>query len=1175
MSGIRVERYFTQEGVDPLSQVSYKYVGIREVDSEGNVAYTVNAEVPDFWSDQSAEIVAKKYFRRAGVNGGGETSVRQVVERLVDYWTYWGKRYGYFATDEDAQAFRDEMAYMLIHQIAAPNSPQFFNSGLALKYGITGKNEGRYYYDVELGKVVPAPDTYTHPQASACFLTEVGDDLLGEGGIYDALKVEATIFKAGAGAGANYSYLRGKGEPLSGGGTSSGMMSFLKLFDVGGGTVKSGGVTRRAARMVVVDADHPEILEFVRWKAEEEEKAEALASAGYDVGFEGPVYTTISGQSANNSIRVFDKFFEALDNDGLWALTRRTDGKVHKMIKAKELWDTIVHAAWRSADPGLHFATAINEWNPVPNDGEIRTSNPCVTGDTLIATAKGLMPISKLMGEISCHVAVDRRLGKGYESASPAWMTGIKPVLRLETEEGHVLRLTANHEVLTPNGWVKAGDLKPGDRVLIHHGEGAFGEEGPRELGHVLGWLVGDGHVSKERRQAILYFYGDKRRYSKMLRDDLQVCLPDEFNHYVDGQVGVVTQEQYDLERISSASLWELANSYGLADEKLRVPEVVFRGTKEMQAAFLRALFTADGTVINQKQGVGVRLGSISLDLLRDVQLLLLNFGIDSRIYQNRRGGKLTHLLPDGHGGVKEYEVKETHEIAISGIDAVTFRDEIGFFDGDKQEKLNELLASYTRGPYRKRDAFTAMVKEIKDDGVEPVYDLTVNNVHAFSANGIVVHNCSEVFALDGNSCNLASLRLTAFYDWKTREFNVEALQHAARLWTIMLDITVKSSSYPTERIAAITNQYNLVGLGITDLGGLVMGMGLPYDSDAARQIGGSLMAVITAVAWKTSAELARELGAYPRFEANREQHLRTIKNHLALATGHLEELEGISHPPLYLDPEKIPARHRGLIDLAGVLWHEAVQMGERYGYRNASVTAVAPTGTISYWLGAQTTGIEPDFTLVKVKALAGGGSLLLINQMVPRALEHLGYTPQEIETISAYMREKGFAEGAPGLQEEHVAVFDTAVSPWGTGRFVSVEGHLKMQSAIQAFTSMGISKTVNLPKDATPEDIDRIYRLAHKLGLKSVSIYRDGSKLSQVLNAASHEEKRFPVSLPDMGTVWLDDVRYRLVKAAIAPDQRGGWETGQGLEVKVEGPALAEEGLLFTSCDLKAGCPE
>lgn len=809
MSGLRVERYFTQEGVDPLSQVSYKRVSVREVDRDGRVTYTVDAEVPDFWSDQSAEIVAKKYFRRAGVNGGGETSVKQVVERLVDYWTYWGKRYGYFATDKDAQAFRDEMAYMLIHQIAAPNSPQFFNSGLALKYGITGKNEGRYYYDVELGKVVPAPDTYTHPQASACFLTEVRDDLLGEGGIYDALKVEATIFKAGAGSGANYSYLRGKGEPLSGGGTSSGMMSFLRLFDVGGGVVKSGGVTRRAARMVVVDADHPEILEFARWKAEEEEKAEALASAGYDTGFEGPVYSTISGQSANNSIRVFDKFFKQLDDDGLWALIRRTDGKVHKFIKAKELWDAIVQSAWRSADPGLHFATTINEWNPVPNDGEIRTSNPC-----------------------------------------------------------------------------------------------------------------------------------------------------------------------------------------------------------------------------------------------------------------------------------------------------------------------------------------------------------------------------SEVFALDGNSCNLASLRLTAFYDWETREFNLGALEHAARLWTIMLDITVKSSSYPTERIAWVTNQYNLVGLGITDLGGLVMGMGLPYDSDAARQIGGALMAVICAVAWKTSAELSRELGAYPRFEANREHHLRVIRNHLALACGRPEDLEGISHPPLHLDPEKIPTRHRGLVERAKELWREALQMGEAFGYRNASVTAVAPTGTISYWLGAQTTGVEPDFALVKVKMLAGGGSLSLVNQMVPRALEHLGYAPEEIEAITAYIREKGYAEGAPGLKEEHVAVFDTAVSPWGTGRFVSVEGHLKMQSAIQAFTSMGISKTVNLPKDTPPEEIGRIYRLAHELGLKSISIYRDGCKLSQVLNVAGHEEKRYPVSLPDVGTVWLDDVHYQIIRAIVAPQLRGGWEKGQAAE-KGEEQAFAQEGQLFTSCDLKAGCPE
>ncbi|HYF04408.1 MAG TPA: vitamin B12-dependent ribonucleotide reductase, partial [Patescibacteria group bacterium] len=454
---MNIQRRFTKEGISPFDQFEYTYRTSALKNTDGSTVFKMeNIEVPAQWSQVATDILAQKYFRKAGVplvdennqpvldeNGkqktGSETSVKQVVHRLAGCWRAWGEEHGYFDSAKDAEAFYDEIAYMLLKQMCAPNSPQWFNTGLNFAYGITGKPQGHYYVDAETGKLTRSTDAYTHPQPHACFIQSVEDDLVNEGGIFDLATREARIFKFGSGTGTNFSSLRGEGESLSGGGKSSGLMSFLKIFDRAAGAIKSGGTTRRAAKMVIVDIDHPDVEKFIEWKAKEEEKVAALVAGSkvastflkaiveeaslhgtdrksnpqlnmliqralhrgvpmsyivrtlalidqgftdlkfeqYDTHYESEAYVTVSGQNSNNSVRVTNEFMEAVLNDGEWELKGRTNKKVNRFVKARDLWNKIAISAWKSADPGLQYDTTINEWHTCPNDGRINGSNPC------------------------------------------------------------------------------------------------------------------------------------------------------------------------------------------------------------------------------------------------------------------------------------------------------------------------------------------------------------------------------------------------------------------------------------------------------------------------------------------------------------------------------------------------------------------------------------------------------------------------------------------------------------------------------------------------------------------------------------------------------------------------------------------------------------------------------
>jgi ribonucleoside-diphosphate reductase alpha chain len=745
-----------------------------------------NIEVPKSWSQLATDILVSKYVRRKGVpETGNETSIKNIAHRIVSSVRNFGQKNNYFASEEDAQIFEDELTHILLTQKGAFNSPVWFNAGLFQDYKIDTKRSGHYYYDFETKKITSTEYAYERPQCSACFINEIKDDL---DDIYKLINTEAKLFKYGSGNGTNFSNLRGRQEKLSGGGTSSGLMSFLRIFDRSADSVKSGGTTRRAAKMVCLDMDHPEILDFIEWKVKEEIKARALIAQGYSSDFNGEAYQTVSGQNSNNSVRLTDKFMNAVKEDSDWKTIARTTNKEVDTYKAKMLMDKIAESAWFCADPGVQFDTTINKWHTCKNTARINASNPC-----------------------------------------------------------------------------------------------------------------------------------------------------------------------------------------------------------------------------------------------------------------------------------------------------------------------------------------------------------------------------SEFMFVDNSACNLASINVMKYADDKGN-FDIESFLHTCKLFIVAQEIIVSLSAYPTELIAENSYNFRPLGLGYANLGTLLMIKGIPYDSERAFSFASSLTALMTAAAYETSAELASFLGTFKMFEENKEPMLEVIRMHIAA-------LDNI--------------KERGeIFETAKEVWQRALTKGQQHGYRNAQTTLLAPTGTIGLLMDCDTTGIEPDFSLVKYKKLAGGGHFKIINQSIPLALRNLGHTEEEIKEVKKYiighstlnncplfekiqtqfsseqitaaeasikeqgsfndwtseinpnlLKEKGFnkeeiqtitfyvegtqtIEGAPHLKAEHLPIFDCANRCGNGKRFIVPMGHIRMMAAVQPFLSGAISKTVNLPNEATVKDIEEIYFKAWDIGLKAIALYRDGCKMSQPLNTKSDSKE-------------------------------------------------------------------
>ncbi len=922
---LRIARRFTREGESPFASIPFRVASSEIRNPDGSVVFRLErAEVPAAWSQVAVDVLAQKYFRKAGVptrlrpvrekgvpswlarrvpdekalaelpeeeRFGGETDAQQVFDRLAGTWTYWGWKSGYFASEEDARAFMDELRYMLAKQMAAPNSPQWFNTGLHWAYGIDGPAQGHFHVDEATGEVKASTSAYERPQPHACFIQSIADDLVNEGGIMDLWVREARLFKYGSGTGTNFSALRGDGERLSGGGRSSGLMSFLKIGDRAAGAIKSGGTTRRAAKMVIVNIDHPDVEAFIDWKVIEEQKVAALVAGS-------------------------------------------------KLLKQ--------HAQ--------AVMTACHECD--------------------------------LSGEARFDPAQNAELRRAVREARRAML---------------------------PDGAIQ--------QVVLY---------------------ASQGYTS--------------------------IDIP-------------VYDTDWDSEAYVTAAGQNSNNTVRVTDE------------------FLRA---------------------VAED--RDWELF------------RRTDGK-----------------------------------------PKKTVKARQLW---------ERIAFAAWASA--DPGVQ--YDTTINDWHTCpNAGRINASNpCSEYMFLDDTACNLASLNLMAFLS-EDGGFAIDAFVHAVRLWTIVLEISVLMAQFPARKIAELSWRYRTLGLGYANLGGLLMGSGLGYDSKAGRAYGAAITALMTGTSYKVSAEMAEGLAPFPGYADNREATLRVLRNHRRAAWSETAGYEGLGTLPLPLDAESCPEAQ--LVAAARRAWDDAVAAAEAHGIRNAQVSVIAPTGTIGLVMDCDTTGIEPDFALVKFKKLAGGGFFKIINRVVPRALEKLGYSNAQIEEIGRYavghgtlkdapfvnhesLRARGFdedslarleaalptafdikyafnrftlgeafckevlglseaqldepgfemlralgfprdqieaannyccgtmtIEGAPHLKVEHLPVFDCANPCGRTGkRFLSASSHIRMMAAAQPFISGAISKTINMPSRATVRDCEDAYVEGWRLGLKALALYRDGSKLSQPL---------------------------------------------------------------------------
>ena len=959
-----------------------------------------------------------------------------------------------------------------------------------------------------------------------CFILSVQDTM---DSILDWNTREGNIFRGGSGAGINLSNIRGSMEPLSKGGTASGPVSFMRGADSWAGTIKSGGKTRRAAKMVVLDIDHPDVRQFIWCKAKEEDKAAALRDAGFDMSIDGDGFTSIQYQNANNSVRVTDEFMRAVADDAMWHFTARKTGKpVGEPIPARQLLQEMAEAGWRCADPGIQFDTIINQWHTSPNSGRINASNPCFPADARVHTTKGLLAFDTLYerwqaGETDIQVYTHRatagqngsaaaEAGNGVVATTPLRIerTGVKSIVTLRFANGQRLRCTPNHRLWTVNrGYVAAQDLGTEDRVLFtdaatpalaaswalpvavtaparsgQRGGSIIERELPRTwsegLGELMGHLTGDGAMTDS---STVWVYGG---------DDIADGIDASHRGLLEQLVGHASRQEMDNGtvqlRVGSSAVRELLRGLGVTTARAhdkRVPEAILCAPVPVQAAYLRGLFGADGCLARIESGGKatryVGLGSRSESLLRDTMRLLHTFGIQSTIYRTTDAGRECFSYTRADGSAMTYQSREGFDLRITGSDLERFAQEVGFSTPRKEAALATLLGQTTR--YRTK-AGSALV-ERQDDGQEQVYNLSEPLHHSYIVDGAVVANCSEYMHVDDSACNLASLNLMKFRR-QDGSFDVGQFEHCVDIILLAQEIVVGPSSYPTPEIGVNARAFRQLGLGYANLGAFLMSNGMPYDSDTGRGTAAAITALMTGRAYLQSAKVAAAIGPYERYAENRDPHNAVMRMHRDAAYS-INDAFSTDGP---------------LLEAARTVWDEAVTAGELHGYRNAQASVLAPTGTISFLMDCDTTGVEPDFSLVKFKELVGGGSMTIVNGTVPLALQTLGYTPEQVSQIVAHIDEHNTIVGAPGLKGEDLAVFDVAVGE----RAISHMGHINMMGAVQPFISGAISKTVNMPNSATVEDIADAYIKAWEGGIKALAIYRDGSKTAQALRTDAQD---------------------------------------------------------------------
>ncbi len=994
-------------------------------------------------------------------------------------------------------------------------------------------------------------------QLSACFVDSPGDDIED---IHETANEAAQVFQSGDGMGYAFWLLRPYGDPVgSTGGIASGPITFMRTFDQMCETIAQGG-TRRGAQMGVMRVSHPDVIQFIHAKNKDVSLAhalrlndpddythtsfnEALEEARELIDDEGRVPEHLRNAAEghlsnfNISVGVTDDFMEALKNDDDFTFTNpRTDephvatthtkelyerfglgehvepGEELK-LPAKEIWKRIVDGAHENGEPGVIYLDRVNDEHSFDveehPDHEILATNPCVTGETLVSTDNGLVPAEELYEQgVSQEVVVDGRLSEDTtKEASSVYRTGEKDVYLLTTEEGYELRLTGDHRVRTDEGWVEARNLGSGDTVHVQNRKGGFGRHGSAEEGRVLGWLVGDGHLKDGEERAVLNFYDADAELSSGFAADVNSVVREPTGN-ADYEIGVNDISRTDdyrgaqavEQRVRSTRLYEYAEDAGLVEQKHQVPDAVMRGSQEMARGFLRALFTADGGVQgNVEKGVSVRLTSTDLDMLKDVQRLLLNFGVFSKIYEERHEAG-TQEMPDGSGGTAEYERQADHDLMISRDSLIRFRDEIGFLLDEKNEALDEKLDSYDKGPYS--DSFTATVESIDLDGHEAVYDLTEPDTHSFIANGVVVHNCGEQPLEEYEACNLGHINLSTLAaedspDWRNwraeHEDEYDSLEdaidafldeavdwqefeHRVEWGTRFLENVVTMSDFPIPEIEEKVAEMRKIGLGIMGLAQLYVQLGVRYGDDPANEIAKQLMTYINHESKRASHELAGERGSFDEWHKSKFADPTSYRDWFEHQTG-----------------------------------ESADDWEDGYPIRNHNTTTIAPTGTTSM-IGNTTGGCEPIYNVAYYKNVTddvqGDEMLVEFDDYFLRVLEANDVDVDEVKQEAQEQMAANEFDGVDGLDTVPDAIGELFVT---TGDLTARQ-HASVQCACQQGVDSAISKTVNAPHDSTAEDAREIFEYIYDNGGKGVTYYRDGTRSKQVLttradNKASADE--------------------------------------------------------------------
>lgn len=895
---------------------------------------------------------------------------------------------------------------------------------------------GRFYDLMTSLKFLPNSPTLVNAGTggrgclSACFVVSPDDNM---NSIMQVASDAAMIEKWGGGIGFGFSKLRPKRDRIATThGEACGPIAVMKLYSSVGATLTQGAF-RLGAHMGQLNITHPDVREFIHCKDNDD-----------------------TLQNFNISVQITDEFMRAVDNDEEWTFYNPRDiggGPVNEAVgtvRARDLWREICESAWKTGDPGVVFMDRVWDTQPNPQMGDIQTSNPCVTGDTLVYTGEGLVQIGELVGKTPA-LSLDSRSGAEASFALKVWQSGVKPVYRLVTREGYTLKLTADHEIFTTRGKVAASDLRQSDRIRLLNHKGYFGTFGDRNLGLTLGWLTGDGHIDVKR--AVLSFYGEDHKVAPILAEATQAVVAGTGERPTRNYPTGVHTTGAGRGIVQSTRLRDVVRGYGLTEQDWHhVPDVVYQGTEEMQRGYLQALFGADGTVAGKdsKKGVSVRLNSSFPELLEGVQRLLLNFGIASRIYLRRN--ERTVMMPDGKGGNKPYHTKANYEVIISRDNVLRFRDEIGFLNEAKNAKLANRIASYSkRGFYRER--FLATFDRLESMGEEPVYDLTEPMTHSFVANGLVISNCGEEFLENYGNCCLGSINLDKHVG--IHGFDYESLDNTVRTAVRFLDDVIEVNQFPMQKLRDVNLATRRIGLGVMGWADALIRMGVPYDSPRALDLTEQVAGFIHDTAWDESARLASERGPFPEYENS------------ALKTRGM--------PPV----------------------------------RNSSVVTIAPTGTISR-LADCSSGIEPHFanawwSNVLWKGSDGAGEAgerlldapksvwealrerLADEEQVRAVLEQLADAPEDADRI--------FTEN--GIDPAH----------FRTSMLIGQEAHVRMQAAWQKYVTNSVSKTINLPNSATIEDVENAYRLAWETNCKAVTVYRDGSKSMQVLETGKEAD--------------------------------------------------------------------